>query len=289
MGFFRGLRRRSDLEPVDTSEQSSGGPTRGRFTATAGIQGGGLVHLSGTTTVAKDACLALAVRHGIGDGGHVETDGFLQPEPNNPVDPAAVAVHVDGERIGYLPGGLALSLRLPEGGSWQVRVQVFSEQLATGLRVEAWAWLSEGLPQWRWSVTDRPPMSSQAKNQASHDERSRMVRQGLAEGGHRASSFRAGMVNGVHYLELVEPIKQLKRDGRLEEALSLCHAAIEAAEGDRGGREPAPWYTEQAAIIHRKLGQRDEEIAVLTRWMAAAPPERREGSRIATRLAKIKD
>lgn len=32
-----------------------------------------LVHLAGTTTFAKEACLALAVRHGIGDGGHIET------------------------------------------------------------------------------------------------------------------------------------------------------------------------------------------------------------------------
>lgn len=101
------------------------------------------------------------------------------------------------------------------------------------------------------------------------------------------SPVRRGMVDGVHYLELVEPIKQLKRDGRPEEALVLCYKAIEAAEHGRDGREPAPAYTGHAAIIRRKLGQKDEEIAVLKRWLAVCPADRRDGSRIAERLAKL--
>lgn len=95
------------------------------------------------------------------------------------------------------------------------------------------------------------------------------------------------MVDGVHYLELIEPIKQLKREGRLEEALVLCYKAIEGAEGDAGRGMPAPAYTEQAAIIHRKLGQKDQEVAVLKRWLARCPKGRREGSSIAERLAKL--
>lgn len=67
----------------------------------------------------------------------------------------------------------------------------------------------------------------------------------------------------------------------------LCYAAIQGAEGAREGREPAPWYSEQAAIIYRKLNQRDEEMAVLKRWVAVCPPERREGSRIKERLDKL--
>ena len=73
----------------------------------------------------------------------------------------------------------------------------------------------------------------------------------------------------------------------MEDALVLCYAAIDGAEANREGREPAPWYTEQAAIIHRKLGQRDKEIAALERWLAACPPERRDGSRIKERLSKL--
>jgi hypothetical protein len=96
------------------------------------------------------------------------------------------------------------------------------------------------------------------------------------------------MVNGVHYLQLIEPIKQLKREERLDEALTLCYAAIDGAEAGREGREPAPWYTEQAAIIHRKLGQKDQEVAVLERWLRACPADRRENSGIAQRLDKLR-
>lgn len=95
------------------------------------------------------------------------------------------------------------------------------------------------------------------------------------------------MVGQHHYLETVEPIKQLKREGRLDEALVLCYGAIAAAEHARDGREPAPWYTEQAAIIHRKLGQRAEEEAVLRRWLSSCPPDRKSGSRIQRRLDSL--
>lgn len=114
-----------------------------------------------------------------------------------------------------------------------------------------------------------------------------MVADAFTGGGVRAESFKQGMVNGIHYLQLVEPIEQLKRDGRLEDALVLCYAAIEGAEANREGRKPAPLYTEQAAIIHSKLSQHVEEIAVLQRWLAPCPPERRDGARINERLSKL--
>lgn len=62
--------------------------------------------------------------------------------------------------------------------------------------------------------------------------------------------------------------------------------AINGAEQDRDGREPTPWYTEQAAIVHRKLGEYDQEIAVLERWLHITPPDRRSGSAIAERHQK---
>lgn len=246
-----------------------------------------LVKLTGTTTFAKDAITRLAVRHGVGGGGYIETSGTLQREPDNQADPHAVAVHVEGEKVGYLPGYLAKLVDLSTSGARSVQVQIFTELLPKGLRAEAWAWLADGPARWQWSETNRPPLSSGAKVAAHQQGIDQMVADALAGGGPRGESFKQGMVNGIHYLQLVEPIKQLKRDGRLEDALVLCYAAIEGAEANREGREPAPWYTEQAAIIHRKLSQRDEEIAVLQRWLAACPPERRDGSRIKERLSKL--
>jgi len=293
MGFLSKLfgRAESTETAVGVTEQSAlRDPARPKVRVEVVYSLGGeqdLVKLTGTTTFAKDAITRLAERHGAGGGGYIETSGTLQREPDNQADPHAVAVHVEGEKVGYLPGYLAKLVDLSTNGAREVQVQIFTELLPKGLRAEAWAWLAEGPAQWQWSEANRPPLSSGAKVAAHQQGVDRMVADALAGGGARAESFAQDMVNGVHYLQLVEPIKQLKRDGRLEDALVLCYAAIEGAEANREGREPAPWYTEQAAIIHRKLSQRGEEVAVLQRWLAACPPERRDGSRIKERLSKL--
>jgi hypothetical protein len=246
-----------------------------------------LVKLSGTTTFAKEAITALAARHGAERGGYLEMGATLQREPDNQADPNAVAVYAEGDRIGYLPGYVASLVDLSAEGARPVHVQIFTEVLQEGLRAEGWAWLAKGPPEWEWSLDNRPPMSSQAKAEAQQDAVTEMVADALGGGGARAKEFRAGLVEGVHYLQLIEPIKQLKREERLDEALTLCYAAITGAEAAREGREPAPWYTEQAAIIHRKLGQKNQEIKVLERWLKVCPPDRRDGSSIAARLGKL--
>jgi tetratricopeptide (TPR) repeat protein len=267
MGFLDRILRRGTNEPIDD-----------------GVEG--LSVLTGTTTFCRDAINALASRHGAADGGYLELPGSLQREPENQADPNAVAVMVEGERVGYLPSYATAEAGV-DLGSRAVRVQIFTEMLPKGLRAEAWAWLGNRPPKWEWSERNRPPMSSKAKAMANHEGSRDMVREALAGGGKRAEEFKRGMVNGVHYLELVEPIKELKREGRLDEALALCYAAIEGAEASRDGREPAPFYTEQAAIVLRKLGRRDDEIAVLKRWLALCPRQYRADSRIGIRLAKL--
>ncbi|MDL9980078.1 HIRAN domain-containing protein [Microbacterium sp. ASV49] len=287
--LFSGPGGRRDIEPAvrtDHGEETNSGRIRIEVTYSIGREQD-LVKLTGTTTFAKDAITRLAERRGVASGGYLEVGGTLQREPENQADPMAVAVHVEGEKIGYLPGYLARVIDLSTSGARSVRVQIFTQLLPKGLRAEAWAWLGDGAPEWQWSESNRPPLSSGAKVAAHQADIDKMVADALAGGGARAATFADGMVNGVHYLQLVEPIKQLKRDGRLEDALVLCYAAIEGAESAREGREPAPWYTEQAAIIHRKLGRRDEEIAVLQRWLAACPPKYRSGSKIKERLDKL--
>lgn len=82
-----------------------------------------------------------------------------------------------------------------------------------------------------------------------------------------------------HYCAWVEPIKQLKRDDRLDEALALLLEVIAVVELTENcdGREPAPWYTEQAAIIYRKQKNPAGEIEILQRWLDAA---HRNGHRV---------
>ncbi|ANG84647.1 HIRAN domain-containing protein [Microbacterium aurantiacum] len=247
-----------------------------------------LVQLSGTTTNSRLAIVAVVARHDPDDTGCLEIEGVLQREPDNAADPKAVAVHIEGERVGYLPGYVAAAIDLSPAGARPVAVQIFTQLLEKGVRAEAWAWIGEGDPRWAWTEQKRPPLSPGAKVAAKHGGTDAMVADALAGGGERATQFRAGMVDGVHYLQMVEPIKHLKREGRLEDALVLCMKAIEAAESSakREKTSPPPFYTEQAAIVLRKLGRRDEEIAVLNRYVDACPPKYRQ-NRIKERLDKL--
>ncbi|MFC7876875.1 HIRAN domain-containing protein [Isoptericola sp. NPDC057391] len=272
-----------------TTPANPSSPTQ-RPTLTIRLSGAPLVKLAGTTTFCAEAAHGLVRRRGLAGRGLLEEAGVLEREPSNASDPNAVAVLVEGERIGYLPAGAAGSLLLDERTARAVPLQLAYLVEGETARVEAWVWLGEDLPpRWQYTAENLPPMTPQDKRTSVHLARREMVAEALAGGGDRAKTFEAGMVSGVHYLELVEPIKQLKRDNRLEEALELCYAAIQGAEGDRAGSTPAPWYTEQAAIIHRKLRQPEREAAVLERWLAFVPVEQRASTKLGQRLAKLKN
>ena len=92
----------------------------------------------------------------------------------------------------------------------------------------------------------------------------------------------------------LEVVQALERAGRWEEALQLVEVLIEAAEQEaaRSGREPAPAYTERAAIMLRRRKDYDAEIQVLERWEAFCPPERRgpgtTQQKLAARLVKAR-
>lgn len=273
----------SVAEQKDPLEQE---PDQPPFTVRISMHLNACLEVAGTTTFAKDAVAALASRTSLGERGYYEGQAQLQREPENPVDPQAVVVLVDGEKVGCLPSYAAKELPLPAGASEPARYQlhVLRDQK---LLAKAYIWLGDGDPEWAHTKENPPALTSRERINSSHAEKSAMVREALQGGGERAQQFKQGMVDGVHYLELIEPIKQLKREGRLEEALVLCYKAIEGAEGDAGRGMPAPAYTEQAAIIHRKLSQKEEEIAVLRRWLARCPKARRADSSIAERLSKL--
>lgn len=109
------------------------------------------------------------------------------------------------------------------------------------------------------------------------------------------------IVRGRPIFDWREEIAFLKTRGSVHEALDLlmeCIAATErqqdlqrqhapllaAAHGgledDHLPGETPPWWTEQAAIILRKLGDAEGELAVLDRWFArAGDPARWAGAR----------
>ncbi|MCD2262313.1 hypothetical protein K3888_06305 [Dietzia aurantiaca] len=79
-------------------------------------------------------------------------------------------------------------------------------------------------------------------------------------------------VRGRHFTAWSEPIKQLKRDNRLDEALTLLLEVINVVERPENCSRgcPAPGWTEQAAIVYRKQKDHASEVAILQRWLDTA-------------------
>ncbi|MFC4372200.1 hypothetical protein [Citricoccus nitrophenolicus] len=245
----------------------------------------GTVQVAGTTTFAKDAVQDLADRHQLGERDVLELRAVLRryPKHNN-----AVTVLVDGVKVGALPQAHNQTVTMGLGDERGVDYQLHVLRTDKGLSAVAYVWLGLGKPQWEFTRDNPAPLTTSERAAHSQQGQARMIDEALTDV-LRASEITAGMVKGYHYIELAEPIKQLKREGRLQEALVLCYQAIGAAEKEARakGWAPAPAYTIHAAVIHRKLGQQDEEQAVLERWMAATPNDQRDGSKVAERLAKL--
>lgn len=97
-----------------TPEQA---PNQPGVTLTVSFESDPCLEVAGTTTFAADAVAALADRNGLGGRGYFEGQAQLQRDPENPVDPQAVAVLVDDEEVGCLPSYAAKNLPLPAGAS----------------------------------------------------------------------------------------------------------------------------------------------------------------------------
>ena len=101
-----------------------------------------------------------------------------------------------------------------------------------------------------------------------------------------------GFVDGEHFTAYAEEVKQLKRVRRHEEAIALLLkliAATEAESRDPGGSDRvAPWYYEQLAIIYRKEGRIDDEVATLERYESRCNELGNSAGRLAERLAKAR-
>lgn len=245
----------------------------------------GMVQVAGTSTFAKDAVRDLTDRHQLGERDVLELQATLRryPEHGN-----AVNVLVDDVKVGALSQAHSQAMTMGLGDELTVPYQLHVFRTTKGLSAVAYIWLGRGKPRWEFTRDNPAPLTNTERAVHSQQGHTRMIDEALADV-LRAPKITAGMVKGYHYTEMAEPIKQLKREGRLQDALVLCYQAIGATEKEARatGWSPAPAYTIHAAVIHRKLGQRDEERAVLERWMDATPVDQREGSKVAERLAKL--
>ena len=106
----------------------------------------------------------------------------------------------------------------------------------------------------------------------------------------RALAERASQVRGRHYIQWVSTLDDLREQGDDEQALPLLLEIIEAAEraAQIQGLEPPPGYTERAAVIYRRQGNLEAEVAILRRYLDACPPGRGGlATRIGQRLRRL--
>jgi hypothetical protein len=98
--------------------------------------------------------------------------------------------------------------------------------------------------------------------------------------------MKAGLVNGKHYTEYVELVRQLKRQGKLDGAEALLLRLIAAVEQEAEAENwvVAPWYYEQLAIIYRKQKDETRELDILKRF---ASQTHGEAHPLLDRLRKI--
>lgn len=92
----------------------------------------------------------------------------------------------------------------------------------------------------------------------------------------------------------LEVLKVLKKQKDLRPALEVALSLVEDAERLGGSGAPPPAYTEEAAIIYRKMRDYDGEVAVLERYeeqcrRAGGPPPGKSGKRVLARLEKARE
>ncbi len=100
----------------------------------------------------------------------------------------------------------------------------------------------------------------------------------------------AALVDGKDFNAWADTVQTLKRGGKNKAAIGLLERMLDAqhAACSITGDLPAAWVTEQAAIVYRKLGDNQAEIAVLQRYLARFSAGRGP-DKIRTRLRRILD
>ena len=81
----------------------------------------------------------------------------------------------------------------------------------------------------------------------------------------RIAAEAAGQVRGRHFTEWIPLLDQMRKEKRDDDALALLLECIGATERAAAieGLDPAPGYTERAAIIYHRRRNYDAEIAII--------------------------
>lgn len=102
-----------------------------------------------------------------------------------------------------------------------------------------------------------------------------------------------GSVDGRHYSDSTEKVKQLKREGKHQDAINILLQAVDSTEKESEfageGWGVAPWYYEQLAMIYRKEKEYQKEVEILERYAAQPKAPGAGPQKLAERLAKVKE
>ena len=193
---------------------------------------------------------------GLAEGGITMRTAALIPEPTNRYDKNAVMVVVDGSLVGYVPAEDAPRIkaqcaRVPRG-------------TVAACSVRIWAKNANG--EWPARVTLAFSGSTErerdfaVEHAAERDEQRRYEVTGSV-----------GSVRGASWVQQRSAVAELKRQGRLDEALALVDECAAASQrvGAALNERPDPWPAEQQSIILRKLKDPERELAALESYVSA--------------------
>ena len=100
-----------------------------------------------------------------------------------------------------------------------------------------------------------------------------------------------GFVNGLHFTDYVEVVKDLKRQQQTDAAIALLQKLVDATEAEdrEQGYGVAPWYYEQLAILYRKHGRLVDEVFILEQYAQQRKAPGVLPAKLAARLDKARE
>lgn len=98
-----------------------------------------------------------------------------------------------------------------------------------------------------------------------------------------------GFVDGRHFTEFVDEVKELRKQDNLQTELLLLRL-VDATESESefNGQGVAPWYYEQLAIGYRQSGNTQAEIEILERFAAQEHAPGMKPAKLLERLEKLR-
>jgi len=108
---------------------------------------------------------------------------------------------------------------------------------------------------------------------------------------------KAGYIDGKHYTEYVDDIKEFKRQNKLQDAENILLKIIKAlkaeAKAEAKAEGPhwflAPWYFKQLAIIYRKQKRIEKERYILEQYLYLNKIDGKGETPLEVRYRKVKE